>query len=118
MDKETQEKVNRILDYIEKDRLVNEDPFFSTRLLARTENYFSNKQKQTVFTLFRISMQPVLAIAVIVLGIFIGIFSGSRLSMVKPRGSDLERNVRLEQLASESFITEINRSAEEQFLSK
>ena len=44
MNKETQEKVNRILDYIEKDRLVPEDPFFSTRLIARTEDYFSKKE--------------------------------------------------------------------------
>ena len=118
MNKETQEKVNRILDYIEKDRLVPEDPFFSIRLLARTEDYFSKKEKNSDLIPYWSRLRPVLAIAVIFLGIFIGIFSGSRLSMVKPRGSDLERNVRLEQYANESFINEVNSSIEEQLLSK
>jgi hypothetical protein len=118
MDKETQEKVNRILDYIDKDRLVNQDPFFITRLLAKTEDYFSHKKKNTDLIPFWIRLRPALTIAIITLGIFIGIFSGSRLSMVNPRGSDSERNVLLEQYANESFINEVNSSIEEQLLSK
>jgi len=118
MNKETQEKVNQVLDYIEKDRLLAEDPFFSTRLLARTEHYFTSGQQQHGFARFGINKQPVLAIAVVVLGLFIGIFSASRLSTVNPAGPVAERTVRLEQLANESFITEINHSPEEQFLSK
>lgn len=118
MDNETQEKVNRILDYIEKDRLVPEDPFFRTRLLARTEGYFSGKKKNAEFSILRVKLQPVLAIAAIVLGLFVGIFSGSRLSIVKPGVSDSERNAQLEKYANESFISEINSPVEEQLLSK
>ena len=118
MNKEIQEKADLILDYIEKDRQVANDPYFSTRLMARTEHYFSTGQKKQVFTLFRISLQPILGIAVVLLGLFIGIFSASRLSTINHPGPVAERTVRLEQLANESFITDINRSAEEQFLSK
>jgi len=118
MNKEIQEKVDRIIDYIEKDRLVPEDPFFRTRLLARTEGYFSGKKKNAGFVILRVKLQPVLAIAAIVLCLCFGIFSGSRMSMVKSQVSDSERNVQLEKYANESFINEINSPVEEQLLSK
>jgi hypothetical protein len=118
MNKETQEKVDRILDYIEKDRLVPEDPFFRTRLLARTESYFSGTKKNTELVILRLKLQPILAIAAIVFGLFIGIFSGSRLSIAKPGVSDSERNAQIKKYANESFISEINSPVEEQLLSK
>jgi hypothetical protein len=118
MDKETQKKIDRVIDFIEKDRLMAEDPFFSTRLLARTEDYFSGNKKNIDINPFRIRLQPVFAIAIIVLGIFIGVFSGNRLSTEKQKESDSERIGRIEQYANESFITEIKSPVEEQLLSK
>jgi len=118
MNRRTQEKVDRILDFIEKDRLVLEDPFFRTRLLARTQGYFSGGQMKGEMVIFRLKLQTVFAIAAIVSGLFIGIFSGSRLDSEKSRDSVSGRNNQMEKYAEESFITEISNPAEEQLLIK
>lgn len=118
MNRKTQEKVDRILDFIEKDRLVPEDPFFRTRLLAKTQGYFSGGQMKGEMAIFRLKLQTAVAIAAIVCGLFIGIFSGTRLSSAKPRESVSERHVQLEKYADESFLTEISNPAEEQLLNK
>lgn len=118
MEKEIKEKVTRILDDIDEDKIIPEDPFFHIRLMAKVEEHFSFREKKNNLSSFWIKLRPVLAAAAIIFGICAGIFSGNRLSMVKHKNKDLERSVQLEQFARESFINEINGSPEDQLLSK
>ena len=118
MEKDIEEKVNRVLDYMDTDRLVAPDPFFSTRLLAGTEKYFSGIQEGNTIVPFHARLRPVLAAAVIILGIFTGILSGSLLGRTGHQGKDRERVARIEQFARESFISEIKGPVEEKVLTK
>lgn len=118
MKKETQQKIERILDFIEKDRLVPEDPFFNARLVAKTQGYFSGRQIRDENVVFHQKMQTAFALVAIVFGISIGIFSGTKLGSVKPREPVSARDIQLGKLADESFITEISNPAEEQLLKK
>jgi hypothetical protein len=118
MDKETSEKVNRILAFIEKDRMVQANPFFSTRVMAEAAAYFASRERKSGISRWVGQLKPVLAAAAIITGIFAGIFSGTRLIGVNSSRPDLDRSARVEQLAKESFIDVINNPVEEQILSK
>jgi len=98
--------------------MMPDDPFFGTRLLARTQGYFSGGRMKGEMVIFSLKLQTAFAIAAIVFGLFIGIFSGSRLGSAKPRESVPERIRQMEKYAEESFITEISNPAEEQLLIK
>lgn len=118
MEREIEEKVNRVLDYIEKDRIIPVDHFFSTRLSARTDHYFAIAKKKSFTNTAWVSLRPILAICIIFLGIFAGIFSGIHLNRMKPAQNIQERSARIEQFANESFIPEFSNPVEEQILSK
>lgn len=113
-----EEKIKKTLDYIEKDRIVAEDPFFHTRLMARAEDYFSTTERRSGQGTVWIRLRPVIAGIVVVIGIFAGIFSGSRLSSLNRQNPEQARSEQLQQYSEESYINEINGSIEEQLLSK
>ena len=116
METDIGEKVNKVLDFIDTDRLVSPDPFFRTRLLAGTEKYFSGVHKGHAIAPFHARLRPVLAVAVIILGIITGILSGSLLGKTGPQIKDRDRVARIEQFARENFISEIKGPVEEKVL--
>lgn len=118
MNIELQDKIDRTLGFLEKDRQVPHDPFFMTRLEARTEACFSCGTDRSAVRRFSVRWQPVFAVAAIVVGLFAGVLSGSLLSRTKTREPVSERSVQLERFASEAFISEISSPVEEQLLSK
>jgi hypothetical protein len=118
MGKETEEKVNRTLDLIKNDRVRPDDPFFTTRLMARAEREFAVNGREHRHSSLYLKMRPVFAVAAVALGIFAGIFLGTRLGRVNPGDQTVTRSALFEQYSQENYLTEINGSIEEHFLSK
>jgi hypothetical protein len=114
---ETEEKVNRTMEFINRDRILEDDPYFQARLMARLGNQFTAAGSRTFFLPLYYRLRPVLATLVIMLGIFTGILLGTRLGREPVTAQPGDRTSRLHQFAQEEFITEINGSPEEQLLS-
>lgn len=115
---ETEEKVNKTLDFINRDRVLADDPYFSARLMARAGYEFSHRKGSAGLSPVFMRLRPVLAIAVILLAIIAGMFLGTRLGKEPATLQTADRSSRLQRLAQEEFITEINGSVEETLLSK
>lgn len=117
MEKSTEEKVNQAMDFITRDRMVAEDPYFTARLMGRTGHYFSGRRPAERYAASLLRLRPLLAVAFILLGLSAGIFLGSRLTNVLSADPVSERAALVEQFSQEHFITEINGTFEEQLLS-
>jgi hypothetical protein len=115
---ETEEKVNKTLEFIHRDRVRADDPYFSARLMARVEHEFAARSVRTGFSPIFLKLRPVFATATILLGIFAGILLGTRFGKDSASSPGADRNSRMQQFAQEEFITEINGSVEKQLLSK
>jgi hypothetical protein len=113
---ETPEKVNKTMDFISRDRLMADDPYFSARLMAKVEHQFSRRDHAGGYSPLFAALRPVMAVAVIVIGIFAGIFLGKQLENGPAVGQETEHSIRLRQFVRAEFITEINGSVEEQIL--
>jgi hypothetical protein len=118
MEKESKVLITRTLDHIEKDRLRPEDPFFTSRLMARAEREFSAAARTYRPSVVYMKLKPVLAVAAVALGIFAGIFLGGLLSRVNPVGQATDRSILLEHYANENHINDINGTIEEKLISK
>jgi hypothetical protein len=114
---DTEEKVNKTLEFISRDRILEDDPYFTSRLMARLDNEFSAAGSKTFFLPLYYRLRPLLATFIIMLGIFTGILLGTRLGREPMAAQNTDRSSRLHQFAQEEFITEINGSPEEQLLS-
>lgn len=117
MKQHTAEKVEETLRFISQDRILADDPFFTTRMMARAEKEFPTSVAPAGFSVFYGRLRPLFAAATIVIGLAAGVFLGTQLSRNTPTASN-DRTVVLQQLAQEDFITGINGSPEEQLLSK
>jgi hypothetical protein len=113
---ENEEKVQQTLDLIDRDKVLAEDPYFTTRLLARTEKYFSASGTASFIPLF-VKLRPYVAVVAIILGIFAGIAAGSRLERIPGKEQASQRTARLQQFAREEYITDITAPVEEEILS-
>lgn len=113
---ENEEKVQRTLDFIERDRSLADDPFFTTRLMARTEKYFSSAGTVAYIPLL-IKLRPYLAAAVVIIGILAGIAAGTGLDRIPGNDKVVQRTVRLQEFAQEEYLSEIAAPVEEEILS-
>ncbi len=116
MEKDIQYKIDKTLDFISKDREVMDDPFMSTRLLARLEATPEPGPSAIWFRTVKASLKPVLATVVIGAGLAAGILAGRVLSTVPGPVTADGRGQMLEQYAADNFITEVNGTSEEQML--
>ena len=118
MDSEVNEKVRKTVDLIDRDRIRPEDPFFTARMMARFERDYARNGRIAEHPSFMLRFRPVVTVAALALGIFAGIFLGTRLSKgYDPLQAD-GRTSQIDQYAQEHFITEINGSFDEQLIGK
>ena len=82
MDTKHQERVQKTLEFIEKDRIIPEDPWFYSRLIARMENEAEVDRANGWFGSLALRLRPVLAVVVVIFGITGGILLGRALSSV------------------------------------
>lgn len=113
---ENEEKVQRTLDLIDRDRNLADDPFFTTRLMAHTEKYFSSAGTGPYIPLF-IKLRPYLAAAVVIIGVLAGIMAGTGLDRIPGKSQAIQRTVKLQQFAQEEYLSEIATPVEEEILS-
>ena len=118
MKQHTAEKVEETLRFISQDRILADDPFFTTRMMARAEKEFATSSAPACFSVFYGKMRPLFAAATIIIGLAAGVFLGTQLSRNNTATASTDRTAVLQQLAQEDFITGINGSPEEQLLSK
>lgn len=118
MKQHTAEKVEETLRFISQDRILADDPFFTTRMMARAEKEFPTSVAPSGFSVFYGRLRPLFAAATIVIGLAAGVFLGTQLSRNTTATASNDRTAVLQQLAQEDFITGINGSPEEQLLSK
>jgi len=116
MDHNQEEKIKRTLDFIEKDRNIPDDPWFYSRLIARMENQEEKKRAMGFIGTIAQRLRPVLALAVIVVGITGGIYLGRALSPpVSSQESAISVFITSED-ASAVLFREISGSMDEQIL--
>ncbi len=80
MEKKSQDKVQETIDFIQKDRVIPDDPYFYSRLIARMENEVEGAPQQRAATSFLLRLRPILAVMVVLIGIGGGILLGRVLS--------------------------------------
>lgn len=117
MNIESEEKVNKTLDSIQKDRLRADDPFFATRMMARAESAFDFPLKGRTFFAFSNKLRPLFAAALILVGMAAGIILGTQMSRREAAASTGDRSSRIQAFAQEDFLNEINGSLEQKLLS-
>ncbi|MBL7137825.1 MAG: hypothetical protein ISS17_03510 [Bacteroidales bacterium] len=85
MDHQNQERVQKTLDFIQKDRVIPEDPWFYSHLTARMEKEAGLLHKPGWAGAVAIRLRPILVVMVVLVGIAGGIVLGRVLSA--PGGS-------------------------------
>ncbi len=116
MDHQNQEEVQKTLDFIQKDRIIPEDPWFYSRLVARMENETDVVRTSSLFGTLALQLRPILAVMVILVGITGGIFLGHAISpFVSSPGSTASVNSH-EEDANAALYREISGSMDEQIL--
>ena len=80
MEKKSQEKVQETLDYIQKDRIIPDDPWFYSRLIARMEKEAERAPQQGLAGSVMLRLRPVLVVMVVLIGIAGGVALGRFLS--------------------------------------
>jgi hypothetical protein len=113
---ETEDQIQRVLDHIDQDKIVSDDPYFSARLMARTQDYFSPASSRSRGVIMY-RLRPLLAAAILMIGVFAGIMAGMRLNRIPAPRQAAERDELIRQFTQENYISELNNSVEEQILS-
>jgi len=116
MDNKQEDRVQKTLDFIEKDRIIPEDPWFYSRLVARMENEAKEVRTNSLFGTLALQLRPVLAVMVVVIGIASGIFLGRAIAPpVSSPESTASVNPSAED-ANAALFREISGSMDEQIL--
>ncbi len=116
MDHQIQERVQKTLDYIQKDRKITEDPWFFSRLTARLENEFEQSAKHGWLGITTLRLRPILAGMVLVIGIAGGIALGRVLSSPIVSGERTASGLVAEDDAASAIFRELSGSFDEQIL--
>ncbi len=111
-----EEQIQRVLDHIDQDKTVADDPYFSARLMARAQDYFSPAPARSRGEIMY-RLRPLLAAAILMIGVFTGIMTGMRLNRIPGPRQAAERDELIRQFTQETYISELNNSVEEQILS-
>lgn len=115
MDHQIQERVQKTLDFIQKDREIPEDPWFYSRLKARMEKEIHPPSMVwTGAALLR--LKPLLFIVLILVSVAIGIVLGRVLSFPKASSEQTLSGFTEEKDATVIIFNELSGSMEEQIL--
>lgn len=115
MDRQIEEKVQKTLDFIRKDRDIPEDPWFYSRLVARMETKF--ERSSTVMArdlLWR--LRPLLAGVLILIAVTVGATLGKVLSNPPENQEMTFYGITEENDASIALFSELSGSFEEQIV--
>ncbi|MCX6241535.1 MAG: zf-HC2 domain-containing protein [Bacteroidetes bacterium] len=93
-----------IIGMIEKDTKIEPDPFLAARILQNMESQYS-PARQGIFFLIPRVLQPVLAVALILLAVFSGFLAGKQGRQISGN-TDYKKDLSV--VKSELFISELN----------
>jgi len=116
MDHKSRERVQKTLEFIQKDRIIPEDPWFYSRLIARMEKEKENARKPGLAGTVTLRLRPVLAVMVVLVGIAGGIMLGRVLSTTAGSRESTASIFLPEEDANAIIFREISGSIDEQIL--
>ena len=116
MEQKDQDRIQKTLDFIQKDRIIPEDPWFYSRLVQRIENEAEKTHKPGLAGAVALRLRPILAVIVVMLGIAGGIVLGKVISTPASSNEPLTSVFPIEEDANAAFFREINDSIYEQIL--
>ena len=116
MDKKREDKVQETIDFIQKDRVIPDDPWFYSRLIARMENEAENVPQRSLAGTFVLRLRPVLAVMVVLVGIVGGVILGRALSPPADSRESTASIVLVEEDANANLFKEISSAMDEQIL--
>jgi len=116
MDKKSQEKVQETLDFIQKDRVIPDDPWFYSRLVARMENEAEQAPERGLARSMVLRLRPVLAVMVLLIGIAGGVLLGRVLSAPLDSRESVALMSLPEEDANAIIFREISSAMDEQIL--
>lgn len=116
MEPNKHDRVQKTLDFIEKDRIISNDPWFYSRLMSRIEGEKEPEHKVGLFGLITPRLRPILAGMLIMLGIAGGVTLGKVISSPANTNELSISAFPLEEDANAAFFSEISDSNYEQIL--
>jgi len=116
MDRQIQERVQKTLDFIQKDRDLPEDPWFYSRLSARLEKESEQSTRNRWAGMVSLRLRPILAVMVLVIGIAGGIMLGKALSAPMGSGAQTASGFVAEKDPASAIFRELSGSFDEQIL--
>jgi len=115
MDRQIEERVQKTLDFIRKDRDIPEDPWFYSRLTARLEKEFQPSSPVLDRNLLW-RLRPILAGVLILMAVTVGITLGKVLSNPSENQEMTLYGITEENDASIALFSELSGSFEEQIV--
>ncbi|MBE0647450.1 MAG: hypothetical protein IH596_06685 [Bacteroidales bacterium] len=116
MDRQIQERVQKTLDFIQKDRDLPEDPWFYSRLTARLEKEAEQSSRKGWAGVVTLRLRPILVVLVLVIGIAGGIVLGKALSSPMGSGAQTASGFVAEEDPASAIFRELSGSFDEQIL--
>ena len=116
MDKKSQEKVQETFDFIQKDRVIPDDPWFYSRLIARMENEAEKTFQRKLAGSVILRLRPALAMMVVLIGIAGGVLLGRALSIPVDSPESSVSFFLLEEDPNAIIFKEISSAMDEQIL--
>lgn len=116
MEPNKHDKLQKTLDFIDKDRIISDDPWFYSRLMSRIEGEKEQSQKVGFFGLITPGIKPILAGMLVMIGIAAGITLGKVISSPANTNELVFSVSPVEEDANAAFFSEISDSNYEQIL--
>jgi len=116
MKKNRQDRVQKTLDFIQKDRIVPEDPWFYSRLMARIEGEKEQMVNPGFLGVRRLRLRPILGVILVMVGIAGGITLGKVISSPASTKEPAVSVFPMEEDANAAFFSEIGGANYEQIL--
>ncbi|MBN1199361.1 MAG: hypothetical protein JXA23_08415 [Bacteroidales bacterium] len=116
MDHQIQERVQKTLDFIQKDREIPEDPWFFSRLTARMEKTARLSSSQGWIGNAVLRLRPILVLLLLLIGIAGGITLGRVLSSVSFFQEQTVTGSVAQEDASMTILMQLSGSFDEQIL--
>ncbi|NQT78163.1 MAG: hypothetical protein HQ565_10645 [Bacteroidetes bacterium] len=110
------DRVQKTLDFIQKDRIIPKDPWFYSRLMTRIEGEKEQMYKPGLLGVITLRLRPILAVIVVMAGIVGGITLGKVISSPANTNESTISVFPLEEDANAAFFSEISDSNYEQIL--
>jgi hypothetical protein len=116
MERKDQKKVQKTLDFIQKDRIIPDDPWFYSRLIGRIEKEAERTPNLGFAGAVTLRLRLILAVLVLMVGIAGGISLGKVISTPSSSNESTTSIFPQEEDANAAFFSEINSSIYEQIL--